>query len=497
MHKPVSEGTTPLSLSAEAQIDGICDRFEAQWKAGGRPRIEDCLGQVPQVVRPALLGELVRVELEYRRRLGERPAEQEFRERFPEDGPLLAGLFANRPAAPSLAEAETQDPAGGQGTRLDVGDNIPIPSVPGYEVLGVLGRGAMGVVYKARQARLGRVVALKMILGGGHADPTQRQRFQSEAEAIARLQHPNIVQVFEVGEHDGLPFFSMEFCPEGSLADRLEGAPLDPRRAGTLVATLARAVQAAHEVRVVHRDLKPGNVLLGSGGTPKVSDFGLAKRLDEGGGQTADGAIIGTPSYMAPEQAGGKTSAVGPAADVYALGAILYELLTGRPPFKPANTLDTIMQVVADEPVPPTQLQSKTPRDLETICLKCLHKEPAKRYTSAAELADDLGRYLAGEPIQARPVGRLERAGKWVRRNPAVAALTAGVAAALVLGACVAMVFAMRANEKAEEAVREAARADREAREARGAGQSDRGSGAGRSGGKGSETAGRRGEEAT
>jgi serine/threonine-protein kinase len=260
-------------------------------------------------------------------------------------------------------------------------------AVPGYELLGELGRGGMGVVYRARQVGLNRLVALKMVLAGGHASAADLARFRTEAEAIARLQHPNIVQVHEVGAHNGLPYFSLEFCTGGSLDRQLDGTPWEPTKAAALVETLARAVQAAHARQIVHRDLKPGNVLLAADGTPKVTDFGLAKRLDSGAGQTASGAILGTPSYMAPEQAGGDTKAIGPAADIYALGAILYELLTGRPPFKAATPLDTVLQVVNDDPVPPTRLNPQTPRDLETIALKSLAKDPAKRYASAAALA--------------------------------------------------------------------------------------------------------------
>jgi hypothetical protein len=363
------------------------------------------------------------------------------------------------PALP--AEPATLPPPGDAPTAAAGPENV---SVPGYEILRELGRGGMGVVYQARQTGLGRVVALKMILAGGYAGEAELARFRTEAEAIARLQHPNIVQIHEVGEHAGLPYFALEFCAGGSLEKKLAGTPLPPREAAALVETLARAVHAAHQKGILHRDLSPGNVLLTEEGTPKISDFGLAKKLGEAG-QTASGAVLGTPSYMAPEQAGGKSKEVGPEADTYALGAILYECLTGRPPFKAATALDTLLQVAADEPVPPKQLQSKVPRDLETICLKCLRKEPARRYRSAEKLADDLRRFLAGEPIRARPVGGLERAGKWVRRNPALAAL----AASLLLGVCSATVLAVRANEKAAEAVREAGRADREADEAKAA----------------------------
>jgi WD40 repeat protein/Flp pilus assembly protein TadD/tRNA A-37 threonylcarbamoyl transferase component Bud32 len=301
----------------------------------------------------------------------------------------------------------------------------------GYEILGELGRGGMGVVYKARQTKLGRLVALKMVLAGSHAGPDELARFKTEAEAIARLQHPHIVQVHEVGEHDGRPFFSLEFCPGGSLAQKLAGTPLSPQEAAALVETLARAMQAAHAKGVIHRDLKPANVLLTEDGTPKITDFGLARKLDDVG-QTQSGAIMGTPSYMAPEQASGRVHEVGPAADVYALGAILYECLTGRPPFRAATPLDTILQVVRDDPVSTTHLQPKVPRDLDTICLKCLQKELSRRYRSAADLADDLGRVLTGEPIQARPVGRVERLLKWARRRPAVAALLGTLAVAVV-----------------------------------------------------------------
>jgi serine/threonine-protein kinase len=331
-------------------------------------------------------------------------------------------------------------------------------SPDGYAILAELGRGGMGVVYKARQTRLRRTVALKMILGGGHASGADLERFRTEAEAIARLQHPHIVQIHEVGEHDGLPFFSLEFCPGGSLDKKLAGTPLPAREAAALVEQLARGMQAAHDKGVIHRDLKPANVLLAEDGTPKVTDFGLAKKLDERG-QTQTGSVMGTPSYMAPEQAGGKSRELGPACDIYALGAILYECLTGRPPFRAATPLDTVLQVVSDEPVPPRQLQSKMPRDLETICLKCLRKEPARRYATAADLADDLHRFQAGEAIRARPVGQLERAIKWVRRRPAVAALTVGLAATVLLlvvgGSGAAVWYANdRAGRKIEQAQR-------------------------------------------
>jgi WD40 repeat protein/tRNA A-37 threonylcarbamoyl transferase component Bud32 len=292
----------------------------------------------------------------------------------------------------------------------------------------------MGVVYKARQSKLGRLVALKMILSGAHAGETDCARFRTEAEAIARLQHPNIIQIYEVGEHDGLPFFSLEFCGGGSLDAKLNSTPLPAKEAARLVETLAQAIHAAHQKGVVHRDLKPANVLLAEDGTPKITDFGLARKLDEVG-RTAEGSVMGTPSYMAPEQARGKSEEIGPLADVWALGAILYECLTGKPPFRAATPMDTILQVMTEEPVPPARLQSRTPRDLETICLKCLRKEAKKRYSSAQELAEDLHRFLADEPIQARPMGRGERVVRWCRKYPSRA--LACVLAALMLVAAI------------------------------------------------------------
>jgi WD40 repeat protein/tRNA A-37 threonylcarbamoyl transferase component Bud32 len=299
---------------------------------------------------------------------------------------------------------------------------LAVPEVPGYEILGELGRGGMGVVYKARHQALNRLVALKMVLSGVCASPEGLARFQSEARAIARLQHPHIVQIHEIGEHNGLPFFALEFCPGGSLDKKIKGSPLLPQDGAQLVATLARAMHAAHERQVIHRDLKPANVLLAEDGTPKVSDFGLAKLLDAGE-KTQTGAVLGTPSYMAPEQTSGRSQEVGSAADVYALGAILYELLTGRPPFKAATAIDTLALVRNEEPIPPSRFHPRLPRDLETICLKCLEKSPADRYPTAAALADDLRRWMRGEVIQARPAGTGERVVKWVLRHPTAAAL--------------------------------------------------------------------------
>jgi serine/threonine-protein kinase len=285
----------------------------------------------------------------------------------------------------------------------------------------------MAVVYKARQQSLGRTVALKMILAGAHAGPEEVARFRIEAEVVAQLQHPHIVRIFEVGQHEGCPYYSFELVEGGSLARQLDGKAAPPDRAARLVEKLARAIHAAHERGVVHRDLKPGNVLLTADGEPKVIDFGLAKRLDAERGQTRTGAVLGTPGYMAPEQAAGKRE-VGPSADVYALGAILYELLTGRPPFQADTPIDTLLLVVSEEPVAPRRLCRGVPRDLETVCLKCLEKVPRRRYPSALALADDLRGYLRGEGVSARPPGPLGRFDRWARLRPALAATLTALA---------------------------------------------------------------------
>jgi WD40 repeat protein/tRNA A-37 threonylcarbamoyl transferase component Bud32 len=386
-----------------------------------------------------------------------------------ENNPLPApdGENSVLPGTENFLNPSSQPPAqDGAATETDSPPPTPaFPRIPGYEILGELGRGGMGVVYKARQVKLDRLVALKMILAERHAGEADLARFRTEAEAIARLQHPSIVQVYEIGEHEGKPYFSLEFCSAGSLAQRLDGTPLQPNEAARLVETLARAMEAAHQKGIIHRDLKPANVLLLTDGTPKITDFGLAKKLNEAG-QTASGAVLGTPSYMAPEQASGKGKVVGPASDVYALGAILYELLTGRPPFRAPSALDTLLQVVADDPVPPRQLQSRTPKDLETICLKCLQKEPPKRYVSALDLAEDLRRYQAGESVLARPVGLGEHMLKWVKRRPVIAGLAAAVVLVTLVGiAAFAWAFAEAVNEKnkTEKALKQADEARKQA----------------------------------
>ena len=328
------------------------------------------------------------------------------------------------------------------------------PHIAGHEILEVLGIGGMGIVYKARHERLDRFVALKMVRGGACARPEDLARFETEAKAVAAIEHSNIVKIFEIGEHDGLPYFSLEFLPGGSLATKIGGQPQPVDEAARIVEVLARTMHVAHQHKVIHRDLKPGNVLFAADGTVKISDFGLVKRLESDSGQTRSGLILGTPSYMAPEQAWGDTQKVGPAADQYALGAILYELLTGRPPFQGTSVLDTLDMVRSREPVAPSQLQPKTPRDLETICLKCLQKEIARRYPDVLALAEDLRRFRAGETILARPVSHAERLWRWCLRNPRVASLSALVLlmAPVAAGSAIAAVTVSGQNQALGEA---------------------------------------------
>jgi WD40 repeat protein/tRNA A-37 threonylcarbamoyl transferase component Bud32 len=398
----------------------VAIEMEFTWKAApasgsetllAPPRVEAYLARFPALNQPAVVRRLLRQELTLRRRSGERPNAEEYRGRFPEI---------------SFSDLELD-------STLNIDAPAPVmPTVlPGYEILGELARGGMGVVYKARQVRLNRLAAVKMILAGARASLAARARFQTEAEAVACLRHPNIVQIYEVGEHDGLPFLSLEFMEGGSLAQKTGRKPQPPRAAAEMLEILARAMHFAHSRGVVHRDLKPANVLLTADGTLKITDFGLARRLEMDAGQTKTGEVLGTPSYMAPEQAVPVPAGVGPPADVYALGAILYELLTGGPPFLGDTPWDVLMQTQSVEPTPPRRLAPKTPADLETICLKCLQKEPQRRYSSAEALADDLRRFLTDRTIQARPAGSVERVWRWGRRNPVLAGATGLAAAAL------------------------------------------------------------------
>jgi serine/threonine protein kinase len=469
-------------------VDDVADRFEAAWRSLTPPTIAPFLGDATGPRRLALLAELVKVDVAYRRLLGEKRRLEDYLGDFPELSG--AGEFPDRlPPAPgptpvAASMASTLPPQ----ANASCPDGDDLPRVRGYEVLEELGHGGMGVVYRARQVSLNRVVALKMILAGAYAGPQARARFRAEAEAAARLQHPNIVQIYEVGEQNGRHYCAMEYVDGGSLARRLAGAPLPARLAAQLVETLARAVHHAHERGIVHRDLKPANILLASGGReppdgatesggsrpplagsiPKIADFGLAKQLPTEGQapayQTQTGEVLGTPSYMAPEQAEGRVKEIGPAVDVYALGACLYELLTGKPPFTGATLLDTLEQVRAQEPVPPSRLQPRLPRDLCTICLKALAKSATRRYASAAALAEDLRRLLDGKPIHARPAGSAEKVWRWCRRNPRVALRTVLVAASLLAGTSVSTFLLVQSQDRAREILREQERVRQEER---------------------------------
>jgi eukaryotic-like serine/threonine-protein kinase len=471
---PIAPSTDPdiVDPSTEgswARCEALIEAFERAWQGGPEPSIDDFLPGAG-CEQEALLVELVHSDLEFRLKAGEAARVESYLVRYPhltQDGAAVLDLLEaeyelrqRRDGDVGLDEYARRFPAhvddlrrrlacaatlaDGRAEQERTASGRELPVVPGYEIIEEIGRGGMGIVYQARQLGLDRTVALKMVLTGFLADPIELTRFRAEAAALARLQHPNIVQIYDVGEAAGRPYFVFEFVAGGSLSQLLEGTPQPVRPAAQLVETLARAVHVAHANGVIHRDLKPANILLRdesgdlSPGTsrlasliPKITDFGLAKCVggDRDGpdlhGPTATGDLLGTPNYMAPEQAMVRRQPIGPTADVYALGAILYELLTGRPPFTGETPLTTVLQVLHNEPVSVTSLQPNVPRDLETICLKCLRKEPRQRYASALELAEDLQRFLRDEPIRARPIGVVEKLGRWVRRHPAPAILLA------------------------------------------------------------------------
>ena len=415
------------SLGPRGRADVLLADQRERWQAGERVPAEWYLGRFPDFAEDDDLAiDLVFSEYLLREEAGEAPDLAEYAARFPRFASVLA-LQADFHKA--LDTAASRPAARLSGPTPQAPDGLEIP---GYEVIRELGSGGMGVVYEARQIGLNRRIALKMLPPGLRTDPEQLVRFHHEAESVARLHHPNIVEVHETGEHDGRPYFSLELVEGGSLAKLLAAGPVPPRRTAELVETIARAIHYAHEKGIIHRDLKPANILLTPDGVPKVADFGLAKDLGVEEGQTRSGTILGSPCYMAPEQAGGKAHQAGPAADVYALGAILYELLAGAPPFREATSLETLRKLLADDPVPPSRLRPKVPRDLETICLKCLEKSPRARYASARELAEDLERFLGHETIRARPVPAAERAWRWCRRKRALA-VALGLAAAAIL----------------------------------------------------------------
>jgi serine/threonine protein kinase/WD40 repeat protein len=459
-------------------VDAIADRFERSWNTGETPRISDYLVDTVGEKRTTLARELAKIDLERRVRAGEDRKWDDYVREFPELEEAGEDVIVSVQRLTLLDEIE---PGRVRGRLARSGK---WPAIEGYDVLAELGHGGMGSVYKARQRSLKRIVALKVIRPGAQSDSRYLARFQTEAEAAARLQHANIAQIYEVGHQDGVPYIAMEYVGGGSLAERQAGKPQPPRQAAQLVAALARAMQYAHEQGVVHRDLKPDNVLLQNGATvrapitddgrppnslngspprlargidfavPKITDFGLAKLVEGESGQTVSGAIMGTPSYMAPEQAEGKARAVGPPADIYALGAILYELITGGPPFKGACILETLEQVRIAEPMPPSRLL-KVPRDLETICLKALSRAPGSRYATAGVLADDLSRFLERKPIQARPVSAAERVWRWCRRRPALAGLIATTSALLLTVVAASLLVALASIDQEKSRRRE------------------------------------------
>jgi WD40 repeat protein/tRNA A-37 threonylcarbamoyl transferase component Bud32 len=444
-------------------IDAAAIRFERAWTAGSRPRIEDYLAEADESLTVPLLEELLLVEHELRRRAGEKPSVEEYWLRFPDRIALVEAVFRRKQASSAAAHAQGRD-LDPTNTRTDApseptDENGVFPAgtrvryFGDYELIKELGRGGMGIVFKARQISLNRPVAIKMIRTAALASEDELRRFQNEAEAIALLDHPHIVPILEVGSHEGQRYFSMKLISGSSLDKVLSDYTNNPKSAARLVKTAAEAVHHAHQRGILHRDLKPANILLDEHGEPYVTDFGLAKRVQGDSEMTFSGAIVGTPAYMAPEQASGRRGAVTTASDVYGLGAILYALLTGRAPFGGDSIDDTLEQVRSAAPALPSKINPVVPRDLEVICLKCVEKDPAERYPSAAALAEDLGRFAAGEPVSARAAGVVERLAKWARRKPTLAAAyTLGLLALLFGGLGGAAAWQWRAAERARRA---------------------------------------------
>ncbi len=472
MNPPIRAADDNLFITDWGRIDEVCLRFEAALREGGPPKILPFLAGFAGPERSRLFRELLAIDLEFGSSSGEWRDSGPFREAFPEYLDAIDSVFAglgrgfestrlreNASSSAIRGPAEDPDTVCGTGmlsreTKSDLDPERRLALMQaGFVVLGELGRGGMGVVYLARQVSLNRHCAIKTFLAGLPDEPASRLRFLVEAEAIARLQHPNIVQVFQIGEAAGRPFLALEYLPGGSLDKTLDGTPRPAPPSARLVETIARAIASAHGAGIVHRDLKPANILLTQDGVPKVADFGLAKSLEADSGLTQTQSILGSPCYMAPEQAEGKNREVGAAADVYALGAILYELLTGRPPFRAATVLQTLEQVKNAEPIPPSRMQPGLPKDVETICLKCLEKDPGRRYASAEALADDLNRFLDHRPILARRIGPFGRFWRWCVRNPNVAALSGVVLACLLGIATVASLAAVR-EARTGEAIR-------------------------------------------
>lgn len=429
------------SLSRDWRFDRICDDFERAWIDGRRPSVEEFLSRVDAVEHGDLLAELLPLEMHHRRRLGETIVLEDYCRKYPQ----LPSAWLEQALADSAGRARKSGSHGSDAPTIDAAPERDAERLQpaklryfgDYELERMIARGGMGVVYKARQVTLNRAVAVKMILAGNLASKEEVDRFYAEARAAAHLDHPSIVPIYEVGAHEGHHYFSMALVAGDSLAARLKDGPLAPRAAAELLLQVVEAVAYAHRQGIIHRDLKPSNILLDADGRPRVTDFGLAKRAADDAGLTVSGQILGTPNFMPPEQAAGRIDAVGPPADIYALGAVLYTMLTGRPPFQAATGIETLRQVIENEPAQPRQLNPAVPRDLETITLKCLEKSVARRYRSADELAEELQRFLEGKPILARPISRPERLWRWCRRNPWVAGSMAIAALLLIATAAV------------------------------------------------------------
>jgi serine/threonine-protein kinase len=455
MHADFHIAHTDASLAQARRIHSACELFESRFRTGEQPRIDECLETCRCDDRLELFHELLALEIELRRERGENPLPAEYIARFPALQSAIVAAFAepdhaaaSEPPTVGWSTSTLAQAVAGPITGTEMGDDSntaqendraskthPVPlgqeRVGDYLLLEEIARGGMGVVYKAKHTGLGRVVALKMILSGSMATPAERARFRREAELAANLDHPNIVPIYEVHDHDGILYFSMKLIDGGNLAHNREFYDKHPRAIARLMVTLSRAVEYAHGKGFIHCDLKPSNILIDRHRLPQITDFGLARRASEDSSLTATGAILGTPNYMAPEQASGKRRSIGPTTDVYGLGAILYELLTGRPPFRTPTMMETVVQVLERDPIPPRELAGGVPRDLETICLKCLEKMPEDRYPTAQALADELERYLRGEIVAA--TGVFQRLRRWTRREPEVVSRAGGLLIVAIL----------------------------------------------------------------
>ena len=495
-----TENLNNLPLSVHKEVDAICTRFEVSWKH--QPcQLEEHWSPREGPKGDLLFRELLLVELECRKSVGLIPSKEEYLTRFPEMAGLIDWVWQSINGPGNSESSLTRDR---RNSSSESAKATISPRIDGYTILKQLGQGGMGTVYKARQLSLGRLVALKVMRHDLAGSPRRYQRFRAEADAVARLQHPNIVQIYEVGECEQSAYLALEYVEGNNLAEMLNGTPIKAQQAARLLREIALAIDAAHKQGIIHRDLKPANILLPNAGQPddavnladteeqmksetppvkrsgansatfpagenstlvtyylnalKIADFGLAKQVYKED-LTNTGEILGTPKYMAPEQAQGHRDKMGPAVDIYAMGAILYELLTGRTPFAGATAMDTMHQLVHSDPVPPSRLSSRLPRDVETICLRCLEKDPKRRYPNAAALASDLGCFLDGKSTTARPAGPAERAIKWIKRRPASAALIAVTATALFVVLIGSWLFTWQFQAKAAEYLSEKDRA--------------------------------------